>query len=77
MLWLHHNNLTGTLPPELGAMHSLLSLDVRYNPYLCGALPPSLHVDWDWQWDNPGHDEADESWYGYCDKAATENSACG
>ena len=42
----------GTIPPALGDMSSLISFDARYNPLLCGPLPKTLHVDWDWQWDH-------------------------
>ena len=75
ILWLHHNDLEGQLPSSLANSHSLLSLDVRYNARLCGPLPPGLHVDWDWQWDHSSG--VDMAWYGFCDKAAKENSACG
>jgi hypothetical protein len=52
ILWLHHNDLQGTLPGSLAQSHALLSLDVRFNPRLCGAMPPGLRIDWDWQWDH-------------------------
>ena len=76
ILWLHHNNMEGTLPASLANSPALLSLDVRFNPRMCGTVPPALHIpNWDWQWDHS--QGVDESWYGFCDKAATENSACG
>lgn len=49
--------MSGTIPTELAASHSLISFDVRFNPLLCGTLPPDLKVDWDWQWT---HSEAVE-----------------
>jgi hypothetical protein len=75
ILWLHHNDLEGQLPSSLANSHSLLSLDVRYNARLCGPLPQGLRIDWDWAWDHSTG--VDTAWYGFCTKAAKENSACG
>jgi len=75
ILWLHHNDLSGQLPGSLANSHSLLSVDVRYNQRMCGPLPSGFNIDWDWQWDHSAG--VAQSWYGFCDKAAAENSACG
>lgn len=48
VLWLSHNDLSGAIPDELADSRSLISFDTRYNPKLCGPLPPNLKVDWDW-----------------------------
>lgn len=40
---------------------------------MCGVLP-TIRVDWLWQWRNPG---GSQNWFGFCDKASTENTACG
>ena len=40
-LLLYENNLAGTIPPELGGLDELFSLDLRYNE-LSGPIPPEL-----------------------------------
>ena len=40
-LSLDSNNLTGSIPPELGALTNLTSLDLAFNK-LTGAIPPEL-----------------------------------
>ncbi len=60
VFWAHHNNLAGSLPWSISNSKSLLSFDVRYNPKLCGPLPP-LKVDWLWAWRNPG---LSQNWFG-------------
>ncbi len=76
VLWAHHNNLAGSVPAQLARSQSLISLDLRFNARLCGALPPALRVpNWDWQWEHSTG--VGQSWYGFCDKAASENTACG
>ena len=75
ILWLHHNDMEGQLPSSLANSHSLLSLDVRYNARMCGPMPQGLRIDWDWHWDHSTG--VGTAWYGFCAKAAKENSACG
>ncbi len=65
VLWLSRNNLQGMLPLDLARSRSLISIDTRYNPRLCGSLPPGLRVQ-----AIPG------DWKGFCDKAHTEDSEC-
>ncbi|KAL3035545.1 hypothetical protein AAZX31_02G258300 [Glycine max] len=38
---LYKNNIQGTIPPELGSLKSLVSLDL-YNNNISGTIPPSL-----------------------------------
>ena len=40
-LALNHNNLTGSIPPELGSLKSLLDLQIFSNP-ATGSIPPEL-----------------------------------
>jgi hypothetical protein len=76
VIWLHHNDLSGQIPYEIGNSDSLVSFDVRYNPKLCGPLPKQLHVNWDRVWADTQKDSY-MNWFGFCDHAASENSACG
>ena len=41
-LQLPHNNLIGTLPPELGDLSNLASLDLSYNNKISGSIPIEL-----------------------------------
>lgn len=66
VLWLARNNLEGMLPLDLARTSSLISLDVRNNRRLCGALPSGLHVV----------PPPDGWWDGFCAKAYTEGSSC-
>ena len=63
VLWLAFNNLSGSLPSDLSRSSSLLSIDVRGNPRLCGTLPAGLHVN-----------AVPSQWQGFCAKAYTEDS---
>ena len=38
---LYKNEITGTIPPELGKLKNLISLDL-YNNNITGAIPESL-----------------------------------
>ena len=63
VLWLEFNNLSGSLPQDLSKSSSLLSIDVRGNPRLCGTIPAGLHVN-----------AVPSQWQGFCAKAYTEDS---
>ncbi|MCY4647934.1 MAG: hypothetical protein OXE73_13795 [Gammaproteobacteria bacterium] len=39
--WLNDNNLSGSIPPELGSLSSLHVLDLDENR-LTGSIPPAL-----------------------------------
>jgi hypothetical protein len=39
--WLHRNQLTGTIPSELGGMKDVLDLRLQYNP-LTGTIPEEI-----------------------------------
>ena len=40
-LWLNDNNLSGSIPPELGSLSNLHVLDLDENR-LTGSIPPAL-----------------------------------
>ena len=73
VFWASHNDLQGTIPPSMVNSKSIMSFDVRYNPKLCGPLPP-IKIDWKWQFT---HKYTTQEVAGFCDKASSENSACG
>jgi Fungal cellulose binding domain len=73
VLWAAHNDLVGVIPDAFVRQKSIMSLDVRYNPRLCGPLPP-IKIDWVWQFT---HKYTTQEVAGFCDKAATEATACG
>jgi len=42
MISLNHNDVSGTLPPELGDLEHLESLALGFNDHITGVLPPEI-----------------------------------
>ena len=80
ILWLSHNRFEGLLPADLSSSKSLISVDARFNSGLCGSVPAGYKQwampNWEWLF-NEARGRVQESWFGFCDKAANEATACG